>query len=99
VFNEVADCRWDLPRRAPWRITGVASVEIRLSQCGEIPGGRWRRLAHFADALRDFCSRVSAAHAPNSFDDSWARPIGLFGTGENLTHLTECLKYIFHLQC
>jgi hypothetical protein len=57
-------------------------------------GASW---AHFADALRDFSSGVGAAQASNSFDDSWARPIGLFGTVENLTHLTECLKYFFDL--
>jgi hypothetical protein len=33
---------------------------------------------------------VSVAQALDSFDDKRARLIGLFGTLENLTHLTEC---------
>jgi hypothetical protein len=46
---------------------------------------------HLAETLRDFSSQVSSAQASYSFADNRVRLIGLFGTVENLTHLTECL--------
>ena len=45
-----------------------------------------------ADALRGFGPLLSAERAANSFGENRPRPIGLFGTIENLTHLTECFQ-------
>jgi hypothetical protein len=75
------------------------NAEIGSPWCGENLDGRWRQLTQLADILRDFNACVSAEQASNSFGASRVRPISLFGTVENLTHLTECFRNFSSLDC